>query len=209
MRLLQKIRSKAIVLESKLRPKKYVPVELSSQSKTSRVLLKRGKLIGRGDFENEVYSIDVVKGKHVLRMVEKIFGHSDPKAVRYDAKILRDLKKAGCRVPTTIRIRENGFPSLVMTDLRFVGKGKQVLDLGHKMNLSNAEEVKNSILQQVKLAAEIGYELRQDAFMIVLDKRGVGIPFIVDVDFVEGPSKINVENVLEKWKTDYFKKYLK
>ncbi len=202
--LLRRMRKRVVLLDSKFRPRTWQRATLvSPRGRQSTVLLKPRKLIGSGDIENRVFSVDIVKGNRVLRLVEKVYSHSDPKAVWFDMKILNDLRKAGCRVPRTIRVRdEKGFmPTLVLSDLRFSsGEKNRILPIRTKEKIKNLEEIKQDILRQVELAAKAGYELDSASFFISVDKRGNGIAFVADVDWVNGPDKVDLGLVIAKWK---------
>jgi len=147
-------------------------------NKSSKALLRPRKRIGRGLFENSVWAVDILIGKRVLRLVEKQYSHGDPKAVWYDMKILKDLQKAGCRIPTTVRVIDGNMPSLLLTDLRFEKGKRKVVDIGVKAEIKNKNETRADILRQVKIAAENGYELREDCFLLSIDKKGNAVAFV-------------------------------
>jgi len=168
--------------------------------------------IGRGDFENEVWAVDsFVNGKR-LRLVEKRFSHGDRRAVWFDQSVLNEMRKAGVRVPEQVFVRQDKqeMPRLVLSDLRFTPGVKRVIDLGHvdARKAVNFAEVKKEVLGAVEKALEKGYAVRSDAFLLALDEKGFGKPFMVDADWISsinpGKKKEEVRAVRDHWR-EFFK----
>jgi len=204
MGIARRLRTKAALIESKFLKRRWPAVALFKNNENySIVKIKRRGIIGKGDFENVVFSVDVLKGDRLLKFVEKVYGHPDARAVWYDMRILGDLRKAGCDVPRTVRIipgSEKEMPTLVMSDLRFgMGHKSAIGGIGILKKLKNIGEVKKQIIRNVERAAKIGYKMREDAFLIAADKNKLGRAFVVDVDWVFGPKKVDHEEVMAYW----------
>ncbi|MEW5956037.1 MAG: hypothetical protein AB1626_05905 [Candidatus Micrarchaeota archaeon] len=179
-----------------------------SDGRSVEARLRPKELVGRGDFENEVWALDSFVGGKRLRLVEKRFSHDDRRAVWFDKNVLDDLREAGVRVPEHAWVRQDRqeMPRLVLSDLRFLPGVKRVIDLGHvdARKAVNFAEVKKEVLAAVEKALEKGYAVRSDAFLLALDKKGFGKPFVVDADWVfsinPGKRKEEVRGVREHWR---------